>query len=1019
MKWLTSWSFKNKAAVQIIVVMALVVGVLSYLNLPMEFLPEADNPSVTVTAIGPGYDAGSMESQVTAPLEKALSLTKGKREMFSTSGNGYARIDLMFDSKTNMKDAKKEVEQAVSQVQLPERVSPPFVVQFNTSMIPISWLTISFKEGMSAGEVDRAENLIISELQKIKGAGQVELTGKSAPSVTITADPDQLKQRGVPFQALMGVLQGRDLSASVGESTIEGATGNLKVTAKIKDLDMLKKLPVAPGVSLGDVAKVEQANSQESISRVGGKDVMMITVSKGANANAVAVGESVHETAERMNKEIPGAEVTVISSTSESVVHSVNSMMREVLLGALFATIVILLFLRNIRATLVTIVSIPLSLAITLYLLSISGVSLNVITLGGVAVAVGRLVDDSIVVIENIYRRLQKEKFSIQLIKDSTGEVATAITSSTLTTVAVFMPMGLLSGSLQAFLLPFALTVTYSLLASLLVAITVVPLLSAAFLKKTRMKEHQYSPRFTNFLRWNLNHKWLPLVIAGVLFFGSIGIYMSMPKGAIDSSNAENLTVTLEYPDETPTDKVVDEGKKLEKFLVEQNEPKWVSMSYGNSADAAKMGSVVSPTLVSYMIEMKKGENAENLIAKIKQQRDQYPGAELNAGALDFASGASATDVFVDVTGSDAEQLTAASVQVMEQIRSIEHVLKVKSNQEQKKPVFTFEVNPVEAQAQDIAMQLQGMLNPIPIGTLNMDNQISTVVLNPLIQPNTEKDLSGITIMTANGPAPVSSVAKLVKTEEASSYYHKDGKTYLRVTATVDPSQLSLVGAEIDKRMKELTLPGGVTLSVGGASAQQAEDFMDLGITALISIGIIYLIMVITFKTLRAPLAIMFSLPLAAIGAVLGLLISGVTPDFTAMFGALMLIGIVVTNAIVLLDRVKQNEERMSIREALLEAAGSRMRPILMTAIATICAMLPLIFGTSESGSIVSQSLAIVVIGGLSAATLLTLVIVPCIYELLFFRKSRRQRAAGGHDTDHDTAAERGRTSDHDTTAVI
>lgn len=249
-----------------------------------------------------------------------------------------------------------------------------------------------------------------------------------------------------------------------------------------------------------------------------------------------------------------------------------------------------------------------------------------------------------------------------------------------------------------------------------------------------------------------------------------------------------------------------------------------------------------------------------------------------------------------------------------------------------------------------------------------------------------------MTIMTAAGPQPLSQVAALEVTDQPAMLYHKDGKPYVRITAEVDPKKVSAIGADIKKQTDGITLPDGVTLFAGGASADQAGDFGDLGMTALISIGLVYLIMVLTFKTLRAPLAIMFSLPLAAIGAIVALIISGVTPDFTALFGALMLIGIVVTNAVVLIDRIKQNEAHMSIRESILEATGTRMRPILMTAIATVCAMLPLLFGHSEQGSIVSQSLAIVVIGGLTAATLLTLLVVPAIYELLYFRKSAKER---------------------------
>ena len=966
----------------------------------MEFLPEADNPMVSIAAIGPGYDAKSMETQVTAKIEDAVQFVKGKSSMTSSSGNGFSKIDLSFDSKTNMKDAKAEVEAAVAAVQLPERVMKPFVVQFNTSMIPISWVSIGLN-GMSEADREKAEKNIINEFKKIDGAGDVSLGGKTIPSVLITPDADKLAAKGVPFQALMGVLQGRGTASSIGEKTIDGATGNISVVASINDLETLRKLPVANGVTLGDVAEVKADSKPESISSVGGKDVLLLTISKTANANAVKVGDQVASTVERLNKELKGTDAKVLLSTADQVVHSVNSMLREVLLGALFATIVILLFMRNFRATLVTIVSIPLSLGITLYLLSLSGVTLNIITLGGVAVAVGRLVDDSIVVIENIYRRLQKEPFSIELIIDSTREVATAITSSTLVTVAVFLPMGLLRGSLQDFLLPFALTVAYSLIASLLVALTVVPILSAFLLRGTKMKEHEGSKRFAGFLTWNLKHKWVPLLIAVVLLIGSVGAYMSMPKGAIDSSSASNLNVTLEYPSETPHDKVVEAGRKLETFLNERSDIDWVLMTNGNSSDNAKYGDVSSNTLVTYLVDMKEGADADSFIADIKNQRPSYKGADLNAGASDFMSGSSSTQVIVDVTGDNPDAIAKGAEQVMAAIKPIKDVIKVKSNQEEKKPVYTFELDPVKAKGQDVAAQLQGLLNPIPLGSVMIDNRETNVILQPSVNPLSAADLNKLTIMTDMGPAAVSSVAKLVKSDQSSAFFHKDGKLYIRVSADVEPSQLSLVGKAIDKKVTALKAPEGTQFSVGGASADQSADFADLGIIMLVAIGIVYLIMVITFKTLRGPLAIMCSLPLAAIGAIVGLLVSGVTPDFTAVFGALMLIGIVVTNAIVLIDRVKQNEEHMTIRDSLVEAATTRMRPILMTAVATISAMLPLVFSSAESGSIVSQSLAIVVIGGLAAATMLTLIIIPCIYELFFFRKSHRQRVAAAGRMEH------------------
>ncbi|WP_274361814.1 efflux RND transporter permease subunit [Paenibacillus thermotolerans] len=990
----TKWSFRNRAAIIVFVLMSLIVGVFSYTSLPMELMPEADNPAITVTVIGPGSDAKTMEQKVAAPIEAAVSAVKGKSQVLSTSGNGFARIDMMFESKTNMKDAKAEVQEAVGAVQLPPNVSKPYVLLLNTSMIPVVQMAVSFEGGLTKENMELAEKKLVAALQDIDGAGAVQLYGKTTPQVHIEADQAKLAQYGIPAQALMGALQGRNVSAAVAQGTIDGESGNVNVSAEIGNIDELRAIPVVPGVKLGDVANIEVVTEMESVSRMGGKDILVVSVTKAANANAVAVGNAVEEAVNKFNEQHKDANVTVFLNTSENIVSSVNGMLREVLMGALFATVVILLFLRNVRATLITVVSIPLSLGITLYLLYMSGITLNIITLGGVAVAVGRLVDDSIVVIENIYRRLQKEPFSRDMIISATKEVSGAITSSTLTTVAVFLPMGLLRGGLQAFLLPFALTVTYSLLASLIVALTVVPLMSSWLLKNTTMKEHEGSKRFKAFLNWNLRFKFVPLLIGFVLLVGSVSAYVAMPKGALDTSSTEYVKVQMNYPSDTPVDEVLKNGEAFEAFIMAQKEAGHVLMTNGNSSDGAKWGQVVSPTLVDFTIVMKKDVDADAFMERLKEQKANYPEADIAVSPMSMMGSAS-TAITVDIKGEDLAALGETADKVMASIRDIEGVQKVSSNQEETTPVYTFEVDPTVANAQEISMQLQGMLNPMPIGTMKYEGSDIPVMLQPLVVPQSEKDLAGLTVMTAGGPVPIADVAELKKTDEASTFYHQEGESYIRIFAQADPKEISTIGLEVNKKVAEITVPDGVEVSVGGASADQMSDFNDLYMTMVVAILLVYLIMVITFKSLRTPVAIMLSLPLAAIGAVVGLIVSGINPDFTAMFGALMLIGVVVTNAIVLIDRAKQNEHIMPIREAVVEAAVTRARPILMTAIATICAMAPLLFHKTEGGiNIVSQSLAIVVIGGLAAATVLTLVIVPVFYEMLYFRQSKKQRKA-------------------------
>ncbi|EDL62537.1 efflux RND transporter permease subunit, partial [Bacillus sp. SG-1] len=629
---------------------------------------------------------------------------------------------------------------------------------------------------------------------------------------------------------------------------------------------------------------------------------------------------------------------------------------------------------------------------LTLFLLSISGVTLNVLTLGGVAVAVGRLVDDSIVVIENIFRKMQNEKFSVALIIEATKEVGSAITSSTLTTVAVFLPIGLVSGSLQDFLLPFALTVSYSLLTSLLVALTVVPLMSAGLLRNAKLASHNPPVRFKNWLTWSLNHKWVILLLTFVIFAGSIGTFAAMPKGAVDNSSAEFVITTLKYPNNTPVEDVKDNTLKLEDFINDLEGVKFLYTQLGSTEDSAQFGEVASATEARFSIIPDDNADINKMIEEIETQESKFPGAEVETIAASMMGGSS-TNITIDVIGNDTAALEDNGEKIKEAIADIAGVKKVETNMEEKKTVYSFEVNTSKANTSQVAAQLAMMLNQTPVGTMEIESKQTPIILESSLNPENETDLKAVPVMTDTGIVKLSDIAELKSEDKSTTMFHKDGEAYIRLTAAVDPEKLSAISAKMNeiifgtKETDGLDIPKDVEVLIGGASAQQAEDFTDIFVTMLVSIGIVFLIMVITFKTIRAPIAILCSLPLAAIGAVLGLLISGITVDITALLGGLMLIGVVVTNAIVLLDRVRQNENTMIIREAIVEAAAIRMRPIIMTAVATICAMIPLLFKQTETGNLVSASLAVVVIGGLSVATLLTLVVIPVIYELLHFKK--------------------------------
>ncbi|MCS1351873.1 efflux RND transporter permease subunit [Mechercharimyces sp. CAU 1602] len=991
--WLTKWAFKNRAAVIVMVIITLVLGAISYTSLPREFLPSADQPLITVVVFGQGADSATVARQVTDPVEEAVNTVKGKTSVLSTSSDGFSKVDLYIDADADIDEVSREVEKAVGALNLPEGYSKPAVSQLNTDMIPLWQLGVSFPGEITRESMEKVETEVIPRFEKIDGVASVGVYGKQTTEVLIDVDQEKMAQYQVPVQALQTLLSGKNISVAVGSETVDGKTTNIKVVGELDSVKSLENLQVTEKAKLKDVANVKvvsQGADEKFITRIDGKEAVSLIMMKEASANAVATGEKVVEAMESLNEEYASDfKITTLINFSDFIVNSVNSMMKEVLLGALFATVIILLFLRNFRMTLISILSIPLSIGLTLFLLSMSGITLNILTLGAVAVAVGRLVDDSIVVIENIYRRAQHEAVTKEMVVDATREVALAITSSTLATVVVFLPIGLVK-SMKELLLPFSLTITYSLIASLLVALLVVPLMSKRLLKQNG-KHREVNPiRYKKMLTWSLNHKWLPLVMAAILFIGSLALFTQIPQGVQEAAD-NDLSVMVEYPNAKSFQEVKEESIQLEKFLQTQSGVEHINLLIGSNPEDAQWGQVKSPNQVEYFITMKDGADTERIQHELEEETKKYPDGEFNVQLLSMTPGGNST-IDLDLSGGDSSDLLQAAKLVEEKMATIDGVEKVSSNMSERKPTLAVEVDINEANPQEIATQVSTFFHPVPIGMIQIEGKETRVALDLTQEIQNEKDIEKLPIATATGVTTLGQVAEVEKSDEATSIYRKNGEEYVRISVKAEADRLSTVAQNIQVEKEKIELPDGVKMTVGGASEEQAEQYQELFFVMLISIAIVYLLMVMTFRTLRAPLVILFTLPLALIGAVLGLVIAQISVDLGAMIGALMLIGIVVTNAIVFIDRVKQNEEKMNIRDALIEAGATRLRPILMTALATICAMLPLLFMDQNVGSLVSKGLAVVVISGLAVATLLTLIIIPVVYELLHFRKSKKQR---------------------------
>lgn len=761
-----------------------------------------------------------------------------------------------------------------------------------------------------------------------------------------------------------------------------------------------------PTVKLSEIAKIEVIGSSESISRTNGKESIGIQIVKANDANTVDVVNQVKDKAEELRGLYPGMDLTIMLDQGKPIEDSVHTMLSKALFGALFAVLIIMVFLRNIRSTIISIISIPLSLLIAVLCLKQMDITLNMMSLGAMTVAIGRVVDDSIVVIENIYRRmsLSTEKLKgRELISAATREMFVPIMSSTIVTIAVFLPLTLVSGMVGELFMPFALTMVFALLASLVVAITLVPAMAHSLFRKGLKNTHDHEEKpgamargYRSILKWTLNHKAITFLAAIVLLVGSLFLTKYLGVSFIPEQEDKYAMVTYSPEPGVMLEDVEDRALKAEKLILDQPGVQSMQYSIGGS-NPLGMGSANSGLFyVMYDPNTKNFEDVKKTL--IEDLAKEVPDGTWSN--MDMAAGGfGGSQLTVNVFGDSLEQIKPVADQIAELANKDTATFEnAETSLSEAFEQYTLVADQEKLSSLGLtAGQLAMKLAPVRERPVLTEVKIEDKTYNVYIEADskTYKSIKEIENETVTSPlgieVPIKDVAKVEKGTTPDSITRIDGKMVVSVTADILSSDVGSASTNLETEVNKLELPDGVSVQFGGVTEQINETFGQLGLAMLAAIAIVYFVLVVTFGGGLAPFAILFSLPFIVIGAIIGLLVTGETLNVSALMGVLMLIGIVVTNAIVLIDRVIHMErEGMSTREALLEAGATRLRPILMTALATIGALLPLVFGWESSAGIISKGLGITVIGGLISSTLLTLVVVPIVYEFLMkFSKKR------------------------------
>lgn len=840
-------------------------------------------------------------------------------------------------------------------------------------------------------DIDDLKNLAIPVVPG--GAGASTGNGASTAPQGSGAPTGEAGQGTTP-----GSTQGTDQAAG------QAAGGNASVSSPSGAANAAG----IPTVKLSEIAKIEVIGQAESISRTDGKESIGISIVKSNDANTVDVVNAVKDKAEELQTQFKNADLTVLLDQGKPIQDSVNTMLGKAVFGALFAILIILLFLRNIRSTIISIISIPLSLLMALTALNMMDITLNMMTLGAMTVAIGRVVDDSIVVIENIYRRLTLKGEKLkgrELVREATREMFVPILSSTIVTIAVFLPLALVSGMVGELFLPFALTMVFALLASLIVAITIVPMLAHTLFRKglKNKQNHEEKPGkmaegYKRLLNWTLSHKLITVSIAVILLVGSLFLYPFIGASFLPEQQDKYVTITYSPQTGALREDVEKEALVAEKWLLEQPGLEKMQYSIGGTNPLSSMGGGGGNSALFYI---EYNEDTKDF-TQVKEQLVEGLKKEVAVGTwseLDMSGGLGGSGLSLSIYGDNVEQLKPVSDEILKLVEAdTDNFEKADTTLADTYGQYTLvadqeKLSSLGLTAGQLAMALSPARERPVLTEVDIDNKTYKVYVET--DDKTFSSIDEIEDETVTSPlgiqVPIKDVAKVEEGTSPNSIMQIDGKVVVQVTANILASDVQKASSNLQAEIDKLDLPDGVEVKFGGTTEQINDTFTQLGLAMLAAIAIVYFVLVVTFGGGLAPFAILFSLPFTVIGIMVGLFIAGGTLDVSAMMGGLMLIGIVVTNAIVLIDRVIHKEkEGMPTREALLEAGATRLRPILMTALATIGALLPLVTGLEESAGIISKGLGITVIGGLISSTLLTLVIVPIVYEFLMKFKKKR-----------------------------
>jgi HAE1 family hydrophobic/amphiphilic exporter-1 len=1041
---LSTVSLANRSVVGLLTIILTVAGLISLGSLKQELLPSFEVPQASIVTSYPGASPEVVDAQVSSIIEDEARILKNLVNVTSTSRANVSVVRVEFDFGVTTAQVEEELNRVVANVQdsLPADVEPR-VISGSFDSVPIIVLSVASTTGDNEAISEVLEDIAVPILSQVPGIQEITVAGGKKKQITLDLRTSVLAANGLSQTSITDALRANGFILPAGSITDSEGELQIEIGTNVNSLEDFENLPLVasatsfaqlPGgltgatttpriLTIGEIADVSYDYAPvTSISRTNGLDSLGIQVTKTQEGNTVAISNGVESKIEELVEKLGGdVEITTVFDQGPFVEKQLENLSIEGSLGLTFAILIILVFLTSIRSTLVTAISIPTSLLVTFIGLWVSGYSLNLFTLSALTIAVGRVVDDSIVVIENINRHLSYGEPKKRAIIDAVKEVAGAITSATITTVAVFLPVALVGGIVGELFRPFSFSFTIALLASLVVSLTIVPVLAYWFLKApvseeqsakesaktaaTRMEKARKVEEEKEKRSW-LQRGYIPvltktqakpgltLVAAGAILMFTFSLVPQLKTDFIGDFGGDTFVVRQEMPAGSTFEQRDEASKILEDLILSQEGVETVLATFGGRADGrVNFGGNTNATTIQ--VSVSKDANNVAIQAAVQAEidsRDDIGETTLPQGGGGF-TGSGTIDIKLAATSDEA--LFAAVEKVRLGMLEVEGISDISSSLSEQQRTLKITVDRVAAAEAGLTeIQVSGIvaatLRPGSIGDVNIDNEATPIFIVQENSPATLDEIRDIRIPTRSGVISLDSIADIQEVQAPVAITSEKGDRVATVSLTPDSDDLGAVTRAVTEALDAVELPIGATANIGGVSADQAESFGQLGLALLAAVAIVYLVMVATFSSLVQPLILLISIPFAATGA-LGLLLLTDTPlGVPALIGMLLLVGVVVTNAIVLIDLINQyRKQGKSIQQSIMDGSRQRLRPILMTALATIFALSPLAFGIT-GGGFISQPLAIVVIGGLVSSTVLTLVIVPVLYWLIEGRTERK-----------------------------